>query len=162
MHFHASLISALAIFSVASAAGIDTLFYAKNFAPIQVARIDSYRAGHAETLTAEQLAILDKSLQVIQTQDRSQTADLRREAEAAFGVAEAAYLLSGVSREATSDNDAAVASRIMRRARDCTCSTDDNYCSDSKWCKYNHDNCKFNGGCGTLWLEECDGMCVKK
>ncbi|KAK0614511.1 hypothetical protein B0T14DRAFT_570443 [Immersiella caudata] len=85
------------------------------------------------------------------------------EAEAAFGVAEAAYLLSGVSKETSSVNDAAVARRnIMCRTRDCTSSTDDNYCSDSKWCKYNHNDCKFNGGCGTLWLEECDGMCIKK
>jgi hypothetical protein len=163
MHFHASFISALAIISVASAAGVETLFYAKNFAPVQAARINNYRADHADTLTAEQLAVLDKSLDIIKTQDRSQTAALRSEAEAAFGVAEAAFLLSGRERETASENDAVVARRnIGRRARDCTCSTDDNYCSDSKWCKYNHNDCKFNGGCGTLWLEECDGMCVKK
>lgn len=151
--------TSLALISLAASKAVESAYYAENYAKIQTQRIEGYRGSH--TLNEAQLSVLSRCLTAVENQDRSGAPDLRAAAEAAFGATEAAFILTG--SYPLSDNPATVKRRALgRRARDCTCSTDDNYCSDARYCQWEAGDCKFNNGCGTLWLEECDGMCVKK
>ena len=160
MHFLAPLTLALTLATAALAGKpVDQDFYTANYAAIQTERLNTYASSHR--LSAKQQAAIGAALELVKSQNHGQMAAVREAVEEAFGKDAALFLLTG--RDATSSNDSNESRRtLLRRARDCNCSTDDNYCNDSKYCKYNHNDCEFNAGCGTLWLEECDGMCVKK
>ena len=160
MQYSLSIVSIVALFSAATAKPVDSDNYRVNFAAIQTERINSYKQANGATLTPEQNNVLTLALDIVSSQDRSRLAGLRDAAKAAFTKDDAIFILSGVSP--TSKNDAVTKRNLLRRAKDCNCSTDDNYCNDSQYCQYNSGNCNFNAGCGTLWLEECDGRCVKK
>ena len=163
MQLTALLTTLSALLPLATANGIDPAFYRANFAPIQVARVQSYRTEHAGTLTAAQNNVLTDLLAVVTTQDRSRLPALRAEAIAAFGEDEALWVLQG--RRYGSDNDPVVAARTLaRRAPDCQCSTaNGGWCGSSRWCSYGDQSCNDDWiGCGDAWLDPCDGMCVRK
>ncbi|XP_014560426.1 hypothetical protein COCVIDRAFT_12843 [Bipolaris victoriae FI3] len=158
MRFTNTLTAVLGINSMATAGFVKADFYISNVAGTQLERLNSYRNQHQ--LTPEQDKVLDQAAEIVRTADHSQIGIIRAATEAAFGNAEAAYILTGKHRG--SENTFAEKRALLRRATDCNCSTDDNYCNDSQYCAYNYGNCNFKPGCGTLWLEVCDGRCVKK
>ena len=160
MHFLASLTLAFALTTTTLAGKpVARDYYVANYAAIQTERLNTYAGTHK--LTPEQRTAIDTAVELISSQDHSQITNVREAFEKAFSKDEASFLLTG--REPTTHNDNVQTRRaLLRRARDCNCSTDDNYCNDSQYCMYNFRDCKFSGGCGTFWLEECDGMCVKK
>jgi len=136
-----------------AAAYIDPDHYLQNIAPKQITRLESYLQEHHNALTLEQHRILNESIALISTANYANIPSLRVAAEEAFGLDEAAVVLTGAGRPGDG---------LERRTLRCDCSHVDSYCRYTcKWGQLYCGGCIVpnNEGCGTFWVARCDGLC---
>jgi hypothetical protein len=135
-------------------------YYATHYAPIQLDRISTYRASHNTTLNPAQSTYLDKLTTVVKEMDTSDLPALRNEGDALFGPAECTYILTG-KNSATQTRKRDIGSSFLgKRAIECDCTDEVDFCDDGFYCKYGAYGCVFNHGCGVLWLYVCNGVCT--
>jgi hypothetical protein len=123
-------------------------------------QLTRYRQTHPQ-LTAEQRRVLDHAVSLAADPSTftpegrprpEQAAELRRQAQEAFGPDQARRLFATFGAD-TADTSP------QPRSRGCTCSTSDDWCENETHC--DTDGCMTtNGGCGWFHGSDCNGLCV--
>ena len=139
-----------------------------------VQQLARYRTDHAAGLTAEQTAVLDRGIALFSNRhmfaphgltDRDHLAlgALRDDSIRAFGAGEARALFASLTPPAALGH-AISADASTRFAKDdwddCTCSNASDYCSGDLQCDQGDFCDHTDGGCGSGWLYDCDGLCL--
>ncbi len=146
------------------------------------------RTDHAPTLTAKQRAALDRGIELFSNPqlfaangltdgNRKAIDALRNEGIGSFGAGKAAALFASLESPAIlaqepgqrmSDEATVAAAKASSQAGtrdwydDCTCANASDYCSGRLKCdKLDGSYCDHtNGGCGSGWVYDCDGLCL--
>ena len=147
-----------------------------------VQQLTRYRADHAATLTEPQRAVLDRgiklfsntqmfTLQGLTDRDRKAVDAIRNDSISAFEIGKAGALFASlappaelaktIAADAASATDSASARASKKDWDDCTCSNASDYCvGDDLQCDKGDFCDHTNGGCGSGWLYDCDGLCL--
>jgi hypothetical protein len=148
-----------------------------------VQQLTRYGTDHAASLTAQQRAVLDSGIALfsnthmfalcgLDDHDYNALDALRTDSVRAFGASEAGALFAALtppaslghalSADASSGIDDASTPFAPRDGDDCSCSNASDYCTDPRSCvQVSGDFCDHtDGGCGTGWLYDCDGLCL--
>ncbi|MBY8885327.1 bacteriocin fulvocin C-related protein [Streptomyces sp. PTM05] len=115
-------------------------------------------------VTGDQRAVLDSAKAMLSTPavlaiPRTPAVSARleafhRKALAAFGPAKAGALFATLGPADRTEG-------TVSPDETCTCTTESNWCDNWNPCSFKYDNCTVtNGGCGSYWLYDCDGICV--
>ncbi|MBB6122252.1 bacteriocin fulvocin C-related protein [Nocardiopsis algeriensis] len=127
-----------------------------------VEHLGRYRREHPN-LTGAQREVLERAEELaaepalfseVRTGPDAELDDLTRSAIAAYGEQEAHALLATLGPP-----ESAVMSEnsVMAAKENCTCSIHSDWCRGTSWCRLS--GCKYNLGCGTLFLSVCNGHC---
>lgn len=107
-----------------------------------------------DTLTPEQSAVLDNSIEILNSEDKSGLPELKKDAMAAFGVDEAKVLLTTLDGTPPPKADV-----LLKRKPQCLCATGDDMCAEGYACKGKSKCDPYPDDCGTFWTYKCDGLC---
>jgi hypothetical protein len=140
-----------------------------------VQQLTRYRTDHAANLTAQQRAVLDRGIALFSNthmfaahgladRDHKAVDALRKDSIHAFGAGEAGALFASLT-PAASLGQAISADASTRSGKkdwdDCTCSNASDYCvGDDLHCDKGNFCDHTDGGCGSGWLYDCDGLCL--
>lgn len=136
--------------------------------------LGQYLAGHSD-LSAKQVSVIRQALDLATPElfaavegapgNRRQInpvlAALDKEIRAAFEPAQASEIFAILGKPDSGANGVL----IVRHASPDTSGIQCSCSSSSDWCSGNYScysaNCDQTGGCGTLWLYTCDGLCAQ-
>ncbi|RYP90652.1 hypothetical protein DL770_003253 [Monosporascus sp. CRB-9-2] len=136
----------------------DPQVYARDVAPAHLFRIAEYKSRHAGALDNSQTAVLDRMETDIVASATDDVPALEEACNAAFGATECRFLLTG---KGESESKARRAFALAGRQNPlCECSDASDWCDGGFRCAYRYGQCLINGGCGTLGLFDCDGLCI--
>lgn len=141
-------------------------------------QLTRYRAEHTARLTPEQRDVLDRGIalvshepmfaeRVLSTSTHTSLEALRKDGARAFGSGEAAALFAaltppaalGFATRSDTTPDTVDAPGTTRDWEDCTCAYASDYCIDHE-CDQGNFCDHTDGGCGSAWLYDCDGLCL--